>query len=229
MLKNGDLICASISSGNLTVWDTNNWTIKKVLVGFSMNLSIQFSNGDLALIKGPYIFILNTTDWTSKLNLTLTNLASSLYSVVAINNDDIVSSSTDKIIRVWNSTSGRLKEEYSVQNNQTLLAVLKNGNLALSSFGFFISIYDTNTKINRLSLNNEINVTSIEVLENGDLVSGGIDGLIRIFDVNTGLLKFLLGQNLNSGSVRAIKAFENGDFAVGSDDGKIRIWKYFYY
>ena len=58
VLKNGDLICASIWGGNLTVWDTNIWTIKRVLVGFSTNLFIQFSNSDLALIKGPYIFIL---------------------------------------------------------------------------------------------------------------------------------------------------------------------------
>lgn len=220
-LENGDLICGPV---NITILNGSSLTVKRKLYGSTMNKAVYLKNGDLALTDGPYIWIWNTTDWSNRLNISLPNIGAHITFLAALNNGDIVSSSSDSIVRIWDSKTGNLKMYFTGEYNGPALAVLKNGNLVCGYSNSTIIIMDTNTGQTKKLLNNQQFLQSLEVLENGDLATGGSDGMVRIFDVNAGYIKLTL-NNSQGYSFLAIKGFDNGDIAVGSNDLTIKIWK----
>jgi WD40 repeat protein len=166
------------------------------------------------------IRVWNSTDGTSKLNITSQNL---IYALITLQpNDDIVSAGTDFKIRVWNLTDGTIKFTLSGHSSiVTRLATLSNGDLVSASIDQTIKVWNLTDKSFRLDINIiTCNPYALTILSDDEIVSG-CDGGNILIHLSNGTLK----QNLNAfGYVNALVTYPNDVIVSAADDFTVRFW-----
>ena len=147
----------------------------------------------------------------------------SIYSMIELNNNDLVSGSCDSTIKIWNTNDWSVKFTF----NFTIgcisgLVQLKNGNLVTLNTNTFMIIINPfkGSLIQKLIL--QIVLGTMIQLSNEDLSIGNIISQVRIYDsVIVKPKNTLVGHLLD---IQRIVQLDNNDLVSSSWDNTTRIW-----
>lgn len=105
------------------------------------------------------------------------------------------------------------------------VALLKNGDLASSSYDKTIRLWNLKTgELKKVMKGHTSCVSSLVVMHNGELVSGSWDTSIKIWNLDNGKFDVKQSFHAHNSKVITLMALPNGDLASGSWDRKIKIW-----
>ena len=159
---------------------------------------------------------------TNQKGLLLKSHSDQVVTLAALPNGDLASGSNDKLIKIWNTTSGDTKNNLTDhQNSVNCLVLLKNSDLASGSSDFTVKVWDINSWFVKKNLNTGSIVWSLAELQNGNLAIGCDDGRIIIWDISNNTTLNLTGQAANP--VTSL-VFLNGDLIAGYYNGSIQVF-----
>jgi len=159
---------------------------------------------------------------------TLTGHADKVWSVaVTPNQHDVVSSSRDETVRVWDLSSGRLLRTLTGHTGSVgSVAVTPNGSEVVSGSGDrTVRVWNLATgRLERTLTGHTDQVYAVAVTPDGqEVVSGSIDKTVRVWNLATGRLERTLTGHTNT--VGAVAVTPDGRHVVsGSRDRTIRVW-----
>ena len=199
------------------------------LLHFEEVINVLFSQTKQT--KAPLLYLLTATLIPPIRGLVKTLIGHN-QDVIAIaitpDGKQLVSSSWDKTIKVWNLRTGQvlLTIETSLVNNA--LAVTPDGKKLISA-STDIKIWHLQTGEELLTLTgHQKAVNSLAVTADGQyLISGSSDNTIKTWHLQTGQeLLTLTGRSESiNGEVRSVAVSPNGSQIIsGSADGKIKVW-----
>jgi WD40 repeat protein/tetrahydromethanopterin S-methyltransferase subunit G len=190
------------------------YSLAEALTGLSQNRIQALS---LSQIK--------TINKTPKVLSSCEEHARSITCLAVLPNDQVVSGSSDKTLKVWDPVTGRCLATLTGHTRWVkCLAVLPNGQVVSGSSDNTLKVWDPNTGVCLTTLKGHTeSVSCIGILPNGQVVSGSDDGTLKIWEPNTGTcLTTLKGH---TSSVQQIAISPNGQVVSGSDDGTLKIWE----
>ena len=146
-------------------------------------------------------------------------------------NGNLISSSDDKTIRIWDTTNGQMLKEWKAHQNdiETLAVVSSNSYIISGSSDKEIKIWNNDFQLAHVLREHVSEVQALVVISNDDdnddfqLASGSDDTSIKIWNITTGhSIHTLVGH---SKSVQDLVML-NGKYLIsGSDDQSIKIWE----
>ena len=141
-------------------------------------------------------------------------------------NGEIISSSFDQTIKVWDISS--LKCVCTLKGHTgsvTTVQVLNNFEIISGSRDRTIKIWDLRNggECIKTLHGHEDDVWSLKILNNSEVISGSSDKTIRKWDKETGECKLILRGHLKC--VNCVDLINNYEFVSSSIDGVIKIWK----
>jgi len=171
--------------------------------------------------------IWDTLTWTSVQRYT--SHTNTINSVDQIDNDTIVSGSSDTTIRIWKISTGKtlkiingnavviLVKVFSIEYKQIVCGTTDSTN------NLQIYNYNTGDLIQTLS-GHSYNVNSIEILSEQLMASGSIDHKAIIWDLFSNSIKYTLTGHTSS--VNCVKRLSSNMIASGDFDGLIIVWNW---
>jgi WD40 repeat protein len=142
--------------------------------------------------------------------------------VFSPDNKTIASGSNDKVIKLWNSESGKLIADFIGHTEAvTSLAFSKDGSVLVSSSNDkTIKVWDITTQKEKLTLAGNTGYINCIVIsmDNKIILSGSSDKIIKVWDIETG--KEILSHNLD-GSIYSIAITSKNIVAAGTNTDKI--------
>jgi WD40 repeat protein len=189
---------------------------------------LPFTNGYLASAsQDRTVNLWNTLTWTSIQRYT--NHSSYVYSLDQIDNDTMVSGSSDKTIKIWRISSGETLKTINVSAVVLVVRVFSVEyklivcGLNDNSNNLQIYNYETGDFIRTFNGHSD-NVRSIEMLSDQFMASGGGDNKVIVWDLFSYSIKYNLTGH--SSSVECIKRLSSNLIASGDYSGKIIIWNW---
>ena len=212
-----------------------NFILKNILsieMKSNINCIIELQNKEFAISTSNgeiYIFSNNTF----QINLTINAHKNSIWEIIQLKNEFIVSCSDDKTIKFWNIYSQKKnKFEFELINSeeegiQTIKQI--NENLLISSSYNKLKIWDLNLKnVIKIFSGHQKDIMSICLLNNNKIISGSYDKTIKIWDINNNECeKNLIGHKSYVWKIIKIKMKKFNDcdlIASCSTDKTIKIW-----
>lgn len=187
-------VVGGCSDGNLRVWDVGTGQCVKTLAD-------TFNRTD--------IFMMSSRMATR---------------IIALPNDQIVVSSEDSTLRVWDVITGEcLKTLYS--HGSRRIAALPNGQVVSTCNDDNLCVWDLSTgQCLKTSLIENPRSPPVEIaaLPNGQVVGGFNDGSLRVWDLNTGQCLQILFKHQSP--ISSLVSLPGGQVVSGSEDGKLRVW-----
>ena len=180
-----------------------------------------------SLINGQiYVYDLYSYD----LSYTINAHQNAIWAMIKLSNNNIVTGSLDKHIKVFDLIAGKTKPIITFKGhrgNIFCLGEIKPGIIASGSEDRTIKLWDLNTKrcINTFEDPNESKVNSMCILnDSGTIAIGGDDNLIKIWDIFSDYLPvYLQGHECTIWCIISINN-DNTMIASGSSDNTIKIW-----
>lgn len=211
--------------------------IETGLVGFAnpVNSAPILTSNQLTVAQGKSVILttsnLNVTDpgdpSGTGLIRTLTGHTDYVLSV-AFNpvRDLIASGSSDKFIKIWNTTDGSLVRTLMSANGISSIAFNPAGNQIASSLDMSVKIWNINGSLVRTLTGHQGVVRSVVFSPTGDKIASGSgypDSAIKIWNAVDGSLERTLPGHSNG--VMSVAFSPTGDkIASGSSDRSIKIW-----
>ena len=150
-----------------------------------------------------------------------------VFALIQLPNNLLVSGSDDRDIRIWNVTTGENVRTISNAHDDRIsdFTFLKNTNLIASASGDrSLKIWHTNDFRVREQLNyHDSRVIACTVLPNGLLVSGGKDKIV-IWDLDNTRNKVKKELSQHDAGVFSLRVLPNGRLVSGDDKGQLIIW-----
>ena len=209
--------------GKIKIWDTTSWTSNLTLT--QPDKSNIYS---LAILQNQYLVSAGQNGpiavWdyeTGVLKKMFYGHVNAVYSMIILNNNDIVTGSCDEI-KIWNINYSNFKFTLSITGSVYGLVQLKNGSLFTMSSNTNIKLWNPFTSNIIEKTNSPDSVKSIIQLRNEDLLIGNNDNKIRIYDpINFQTKKTLFGHG---NDIVGLLQLQNDDLASSSWDNTVRIW-----
>lgn len=155
--------------------------------------------------------------------MTLEGHSRSVNALAALPNGHLASASSDRTVRVWDTTRGVcVKTMFGHSKMVNDVVVLRDGNLASgsqdntirvwnSSNGACIRVIDTHTEM----------VFALRVLPNGCLASGSVCGLVKIWNVETGVCQ---GTFDSDAAVYRLALMPSGILIICALEGRVFLY-----
>ncbi|MBS0358983.1 MAG: WD40 repeat domain-containing protein [Proteobacteria bacterium] len=140
--------------------------------------------------------------------------SSSIQTLSILPSGELVTGSTENLIRVWDLPNESCVREFRVQNDANYFGA--------SIVLLWNTLSKSTTKQPRNHSNTADYVTSFAVSRTGELASGSTDKMIRIWNPSNGSCSKVLSGH--SESVWALTFLPTGELVSGSSDNTIRIW-----
>ncbi len=212
-----------------------NFILKNILsieMKSNINCIIELQNKEFAISTSNgeiYIFSNNTF----QINLTINAHKNSIWEIIQLKNEFIVSCSDDKTIKFWNIYSQKKnKFEFELKNSeeegiQTIKQI--NENLLISSSFNKLKIWDLNLKkVIKIFSGHQKDIMNICLLNDSKIISCSYDKTIKIWDINENECeKNLIGHKSYVWKIIKIKMKKFNDcdlIASCSTDKTIKIW-----
>ena len=196
---------------------------------------IILPNGDICSASTRKIKIWDRN--SQKLVLTLKGHKQEIYNLAVLKNGNLCSCSMDKIIKIWNTETGKLFFEFGYDHTGGIvgLVLLPNGFLCSSAEDYTVRIWNMDIMLSLFSFisddlvktihlcNTETVLTSLVVLDEENIFGcSARDNSIEIVNFKTERMdKGLYGHR---DSVSNIAKCPNGNFVSASFDRTIKIW-----
>lgn len=180
-----------------------------------------------SLINGKiYVYDLYSYDLT----YTIDAHQNAIWAMIKLSNNNIVTASLDKHIKVFDLIGGNTKPIAVLRGhkgNIFCLGEIKPGIIASGSEDKTLKLWDLNTKrcINTIEDPNESKINSMCILnDSGTIITGGDDNLIKIWEIYSDYSPICLqGHECTIWSIISINN-DNTKIASGSSDNTIKIW-----
>jgi WD40 repeat protein len=187
---------------------------------------LPYKNGYVASASDDTtVNVWDTLTWTSI--QTYTNHTDRVYSLDQIDNDTMVSGSSDFTIRIWKISTGETLRIISIGAKVYAVRVfsIENKQIVCGKFHLIqIYNYDTGNLIQTLNGHSD-SVFSIEILSDQYIASGGQDRKVVFWNLSSYSIKYTLtGHN---STVYCLKRLSTNLIASGYNNGKIIIWNWF--
>ena len=216
----------------------NDYEIEKILYGHNSTVlkAIQLLNGNICSCSWDgTIKIWSKISGNSnyEINFTMTSQDSSIYSVLEINDNEIVSSHSmnyNYFIKFWNLDRKICFKEIEINcvylSNNNLIKI-NNNIIAIGGVNkiYLIDVISIEV-INILNLN--INVYTIFKLSDNSFLMGDNKGVLNQYDFDEKKIEFNLKGNITNKNQIFYTCFAqlyNGDIVTGDCKGLINIWK----
>ena len=173
---------SSSYDGSLIFWNTSSWQINKLVKNHSkaiLKVCLLANNDLITGSEDKSIKVWDVKNYSVKRTLTLHN--DSVYVLFSLPDDEFLSATMrDKSI-LWDiNTYVQIK---SINSFITMIAILHNGDLAVSIYNSSIYIYDkTLSSVKKMLTNHTGLIIKLLTLSNGDLASCSTDGNVIIWD-----------------------------------------------
>lgn len=148
-----------------------------------------------------------------------------ITAIKSLSNGDIISSSDDHSIRIWDKETGEcIKKLLGHTKTVWCLLILRNGNILSGSWDHKIKLWDPQSGECIKTLDGYgSDIWCLTELKNGNIVSGSSDSKLRIWNYDKEeCLKVLNGHNSR---VQSVKEFPNGNLISASGDKTLKIWE----
>jgi WD40 repeat protein len=144
--------------------------------------------------------------------------------LIKLPNGDLVSGSTDRLIKIWDCKTRTLKMKLEGHKHRvsSLAFIQATGYLASGSKDKTIKIWNCKNGSLVQTIETADEICALLALKNGDLASVSRENTIKIWDLKKGEVKReLIGHSKN---IQAVVALPNGYIASGSKDRLIKVW-----
>ena len=180
-----------------------------------------------SLINGQiYIWDLSSRNIDKSINAH----KSAIWSMIKLSNNNIVSGSSDKMIKVWDIFSGLTDPIIKLRGHKGTifcLGEIEKNKLLSGSEDKTIKLWDLIEKKCIMSLNdpNNSKINCLHILPDpGFIVTGGDDNLLKIWNIYSEFVpNTLIGHECTIWSITSIND-DNTIIASGSSDNTIKIW-----
>ena len=207
----------------------NIFKIKKIL-DLKVKLKLKENTStelDIKNVFAELTFKENSPIYLNKIECvkTLEGHTDGISSLQTLENGEIVSSSADTTIKVWDKISGECTKTLSGHSSYVscLQVLFDTGEIVSGSSDNTIKIWDKVTGDCKKTLIGHTGyVICLRVLDSGVIVSGSSDNSIKIWDKFTGECKKTLIGHTNY--VYCLQVHDNGEIVSGSRDNTIKIW-----
>ena len=191
---------------------------------------IEIKNGNLlvsSLINGQiYVW-----DLDSKiLDYSINAHKSSIWSLIKLSNDNIVSGSSDKMIKIWDILNKKTEPNIKLRGHKGTifcLGEIGKDKIISGSEDRTIKIWDLTKKqcIKTLEDPNDSKINCIYTLPDpGFIVAGGDDNLLKIWNIYSGYIpNTLVGHECTIWTITSVSD-DGSVIASGSSDNMIKIW-----
>jgi WD40 repeat protein len=161
---------------------------------------------------------------TEALSRALVGHTAPVLPLVVLTDGRLASGSSDKTIRLWNTTTGVCEATLEGHTGTiTALAALTDGRLASGSYDCTIRLWNPASGVCEATLEEHTSrVTALAVLADGRLASGSEDRMIRLWSPVRGSCEETLTGHKDA--VRALAVLADERLASGSWDGTIKLW-----
>ncbi|CAF1039001.1 unnamed protein product, partial [Brachionus calyciflorus] len=231
LLSNDLLISAHYDNKTLLIWDlnvTNGEPLKRIIHTNDTNYiqcMTALRNDDLAIGYDGTGEILIRSSENGQIKKSLIGHDSVVYQIIELPNNDLISCSYDKSVKVWNVSNGNLIKTIPQSSPAYSITILQNGMLAVGLNDWTISIWNLEKADLVRNLKGHQNAICfnecLHVLENGDLFSASYDKTLKNWNPYDGKLKF--SSNLHSSAILQLGVLSNGNL-ISSSDKEILIW-----
>ena len=222
-LENNDLV--SFTGDRLVnIWNSTNGQLKSQFIVFEPNRNnplLILPDGNLVTATSDFRIRLRSKHDFSLIRNFEVSHKSFITSLVLLKNGDLASGSEDSTIKIWNITTGQVKQTFRGGSGVYCLAVLNNDLLASGSADNTIRIWNIqNGSLNKTLLGHTGAVNSILVRNNDYLVSGSTDRTLKIWDKD----KYSLIRTINVSFPVEILTKADKDQVYASGLNSIELW-----
>ena len=230
-----DYIANMLGMRTCQIWDIKKGVLYQSFTFRSEIYSLAYV-GDNLLATGTNLAIDIWNLAEGYLNKTFLGHSSIVNSLVSLGNGLLASSgSWDKTVRVWNISTGKLRNTFDDTNgghtdHVTSLAALGNGDLLASvSFDHSVKIWDIEKGALKYTFDNKTRGhTSIVdfVARVGDhfVASASSSLQIKLWDLRSGQLKHTFEDKWSTQRISSMTMLGNDLLVVGFFDGSMKIW-----
>jgi WD40 repeat protein len=217
------------SSGNILYYDSNKVLISTVAaihtakINFLKYLCNENLNYVASSSSDSTIIIWDLATWT--LVQKYTGHTNEVYGLNQIDDDTLVSGSSDKMVNIWKISTGATLKTFNAGTTVFSVRVLLLREQIVFGYGssgqLDIINYSSMTVANSLVEHTDV-IFSIEVLSENFIGSGSKDTKVIIWDLNTNAKKYTLTGHTQS--VTCLKRLTGNLLASAGDDHLIIIW-----
>jgi WD40 repeat protein len=180
-----------------------------------------------SLINGQiYVWDLSA----KKIDFSINAHKSAIWSMIKLSNDNIVSGSSDKMIKIWDILSGMSEPTIKLRGHKATvfcLGEIEKNKLLSGSEDRTIKLWDLEQKKCIMSLDdpNGSKINCLHILPDpGFIITGGDDNLLKIWNIYSDYVpNTLVGHECTIWSIASISD-DDTQIASGSSDNTIKIW-----
>jgi WD40 repeat protein len=180
-----------------------------------------------SLINGQiYVWDLSA----KKIDFSINAHKSAIWSMIKLSNDNIVSGSSDKMIKIWDILSGMSEPTIKLRGHKATvfcLGEIEKNKLLSGSEDRTIKLWDLEQKKCIMSLDdpNGSKINCLHILPDpGFIITGGDDNLLKIWNIYSDYVpNTLVGHECTIWSITSISD-DDTQIASGSSDNTIKIW-----
>lgn len=207
LLSNGDLIVGYKYRKIFIIWDLNEGIdepMKRIIQTNDSFSCLTILNNDDLVVGQTFNSNFDIVIRDSKNGLikqTLVGHTNDVYQTLVLPNQNLISASYDKTIKIWDLSTGQILKSFLHTSHVYSMAILKNGNLVSGLYDGTIHIWDLNSGDLIRSLNGHTNAicwnNCLQVLNNGDLLSASFDKSIVIWNSDNGQIKKIINEHIS--------------------------------
>ena len=149
-----------------------------------------------------------------------------IASLNALPNGNLVSTSSDSTVKIWDTTTWNLLRTYTGHTPSTTIKCQLINCSVIASAGSDASIHIWNVDSGLLisKINVGVSVVSMQKLANGLLASGHSDGCVKVWFLSNGTLAYSLIGHVQGNIVYDLALVSDRLLASISSDQTVRIW-----
>jgi WD40 repeat protein len=167
------------------------------------------------------IWLIANTKWNLIRNYT--NHSDHVNCIEFVNEDQIVTGSSDGSIKIWSVRTGDTNRTIDAVNAVVALQLLSNGFYLAAGLTANINIYNLNDgSLVKVLMGHSHNVNDFVLINSSLLASSSADNTTRIWNLTTYTLKFILTGHTSV--IRGLKLVSSDILASGSFDKTVKLW-----
>ncbi|CAF0943789.1 unnamed protein product [Adineta steineri] len=233
-----DYFASAATDNSIKVWNSNNGLLIFNLTGHKSKIRELRKLNNNSVLSGSTDGVFKIWNISSGSFIRTLDCSNS-YAIVRLEllpNGYIVGKCGEYMLNVWNSTDGKVVNNFKINNfyhEIVTLIVLSNGCIATGTW--FAPIQILNPMTGLLITKSSVSITSLALIQlsNGNIANGDWDYTIKIFNTTTGKLVFnLVGHTgpvnslalLSNGYLASASCYRDDNVGYYNGDKRILIW-----
>ena len=203
----------------------NNYSVQPIIGETITGNQLEVSSTSLAPTTTKYNLTEQAENEIFKVQQSIQAHALEITGLCLFTNAHVVSSSKDKMLKVWDVASGQCLHTLTGHTDViTGIAKLSNNRVISSSADNTLKVWDMSSGecVKTLS-GHQGKVRCVAILSNNQVISGSDDYELKVWDLASGeCIKTLIGH---VGEIRSVAVLADDIVISGAEDGDLKLWE----